>query len=271
MLPKMAKVVTAAINYWPDSRCAKAFWGQHELPPYRRLLADTVEWAALRAGEAWLDLGCGGGALTRAIWDATSGQVSEVVGSDVAAVNANAYRKLREELQPPPGDRVRFVTHDFSAGLGPFADGSFDGVISGLSISYAESFDESTGTWTTAAYDRLLSEVYRILRPGGRFVFSVNVPDPAWGRVAWHSLAGVRSARRPLKYLKKAWRMLRYGAWLKKEARKGRFHYLPADAVTRRLDAVGFTSIGHRLTYVGQAFVFRCRKPESTDVVPVTE
>ena len=26
---------TPAVNYWPDNKCAKAFWGQHELPPYR--------------------------------------------------------------------------------------------------------------------------------------------------------------------------------------------------------------------------------------------
>jgi ubiquinone/menaquinone biosynthesis C-methylase UbiE len=264
-------VVTAAPNYWPDAKCAKAFWGQHELPPYRRLLADTVEWAHPRPGEAWLDLGCGGGALTRAMWEASSGQLSEVVGLDVAAVNATAYNRLREELRPPPGDRVRFITHDFSAGLGLFTERAFDGVISGLSISYAESFDEATGTWTTAAYDRLLAEVFRVLRPGGRFVFSVNVPGPAWGKVAWYSLVGVRTARRPLKYLKKAWRMLRYGAWLKKEARKGRFHYLSAAAVTHRLAGAGFTSIEHRLSYVGQAFVFRCRKPGTTEAVPVTE
>ena len=31
--------------------------------------------------------------------------------------------------------------------------------------------------------------------------------------------------------------MLRYGAWLKKEARAGRFHYLTADLVTAKLAA----------------------------------
>ena len=141
-------------------------------------------------------------------------------------------------------------------------DESFDGVISGLSISYAESIDESTGAWTTTAYDRLLAEVHRVLKPGGRFVFSVNVPNPAWGKVAWRSLAAARKSDKPLKYLKKAWRMLRYGAWLKKEARKGRFHYLTADVISAKLAATGLTAIEHRLSYVGQAFIFLCRKPE---------
>jgi SAM-dependent methyltransferase len=251
----------AAVNYWPDSKCAKAFWGQHDLPPYRELLDDTIDWADPKPGESWLDLGCGGGALSKALWERSEGQIAEVVGLDVAAVNEQAYAKLRTTLQPPPGDRVRFQTHDFSNGLAQFADGSYTCVVSGLSISYAESFDEATGQWTTAAYDRLLSEVYRVLKPGGRFVFSVNVPEPAWRKVAWKSLSGAKAAKKPLKYLKKAWRMLRYGAWLKKEARTGRFHYLTADVITGKLSAVGFVGIEHRLSYVDQAYIFRAHKP----------
>ena len=55
--------------------------------------------------------------------------------------------------------------------------------------------------------------------------------------------------------------MLRYGAWLKKEARTGRFHYLTADVVTGKLAAAGFVRIGHRLSYVDQAYIFRAYKP----------
>jgi SAM-dependent methyltransferase len=256
------KPVTQAVNYWPDTKCAKAFWGQHELPPYRQLLADTVDWADPVPEEAWLDLGCGGGALSKALWEKSFGQVAEILGLDVAAINDHAYAKLRLTLEPPPGDRLRFQTHDFSGGLGLLADESYDGVISGLSISYAESLDEATGAWTTAAYDGLIREVFRVLTPGGRFVFSVNVPNPAWGKVAWKSLAAARKSDKPLKYLKKSWRMLRYGAWLKKEARKGRFHYLTADVITAKLSAAGFCQIEHRLSYVGQAYIFRCRKPD---------
>ena len=100
-----------------------------------------------------------------------------------------------------------------------------------------------------------------MIRPGGRFVFSVNVPNPAWRKVAWKSLAAARAAQAPLRYLKKAWRMLRYGRWLKQEARKGRFHYLTADVIAAKLKAAGFAAVEHRLSYVGQAYIFRCRKP----------
>ncbi len=251
----------AATSYWPDARCAKAFWGQQHLPPYRDLLADTLAWAAPGPDERWLDLGCGGGALTRAIWEATGGAVAEVVGADCAAANAAAYDRLRATLTPAPGHRIRFAHHDFSTGLGPFADRAFDHAVSGLSISYAESFDPDTGRWTTAAYDRVLAEVFRVLRPGGRFVFSVNVPEPSWARVARPSLLAVLRDERPLRALKWAWRMLRYGRWLKREARTGRFHYLPADVVAAKLASAGFRDVAHRPSYCDQAYVFRAVKP----------
>jgi len=100
-----------------------------------------------------------------------------------------------------------------------------------------------------------------VIRPGGRFVFSVNVPDPSWARVAWRSFPGLFGCGHPLRSLKRAWRMLRYGHWLKREARAGRFHFLPAAEVSRRLTDAGFVSIAHRLSYCDQAYIFQATKP----------
>src|SRR5262249_898930 len=149
--------------------------------------------------------------------------LAEVVGVDCAAINADRYARLGRELD----GRVRFVCHDFSHGLGLFDDESFDNAVSGLSISYAECWDEEGGGWTRAAYHRGAAVVAGALRPGGRFVFSVNVPEPSWTRVGLRSLSAFFPSGRPLQFLKRSCRMMGYGAWLKQEARRGRFHYLP--------------------------------------------
>jgi ubiquinone/menaquinone biosynthesis C-methylase UbiE len=251
----------AVRNYWPDAKCAKAFWSQQEVRPYRRLLADTLDWAAPASGEKWLDLGCGSGPLSAGLWERSGGQIAEVIGLDCASVNEQAYAKLRATLAPAPGERVRFLCHDFSRGLGVLWNASFDHCISGLSITYAESWSDARECWTTDAYDRVLAEVFRVLRRGGRFVFSVNVPEPKWWKVGLLSMGDILRAGRPVRFIKRALRMMKYGGWLKREARTGRFHYLPAAEITAKLAAAGFERIEHRLSYAGQAFVFRAHKP----------
>lgn len=251
-----------SVNYWPDTRCAKAFWNQHKLPPYQQLLRDTADWVDPHVGERWLDLGCGCGQLTQMLWRKSHGEVAEVVGVDVAAVNEKAYAQIRETAEPrPSADVLRFEAADFSNGLPQFATGRFDGVVSGLALQYAEHFDQGKGEWTRDAYQRILAEVERLLRPGGTFVFSVNVPNPAWGKVAWNALSGTFRAGRPLRYLKQAWRIYSYGNWLKREAKRGRFHYLSAETLEEMLARAGFVDIEAKTSFAGQAFLLRCRKP----------
>jgi hypothetical protein len=55
--------------------------------------------------------------------------------------------------------------------------------------------------------------------------------------------------------------MMRYGAWLTRESRRGRFHYLPLPTIVKKLIDRGFTAIEHRRSYAGQAYLLRCRKP----------
>src|SRR5438270_10385242 len=115
----VAQPPTAEVNHWPDRRCARAFWTQRELPPYRRLLADTAAWLEPAAGQRWLDLGCGYGQLTRALWEKSNGSLAEIVSLDCAAVNAEAIADLRRSATPPDAEgRIRFQHADFSAGLG---------------------------------------------------------------------------------------------------------------------------------------------------------
>ena len=255
-----------AANHWADAKCAKAFWSQSELPVFHALTADTLAAAYPNAsaatGRRVLDLGCGGGTLTRGLWERSGGTVGGILGVDYAAANAQRYDKLAAELNA--GDRIRFEVVNFSRGLPTLADATFDCVVSGLSITYAEYYDEAERRWTQQAYDGLFHEVFRVLKPGGRFAFSVNVPNPSWWTVGLKSFFGaLRASPKPLRLLKNLNRMNRYGRWLKQEADKGRFHYLPADEVTAKLAAAGFAGIGRQLGYAGQAFVFHADKPDA--------
>jgi SAM-dependent methyltransferase len=254
--------MTATINHWHDDRCARAFWDQRQALPYQDLLNDTARWLQPQAGERWLDLGCGGGQLTSRLWSLAEGSLERIVSSDVAAVNAEAIERLRTKLTPPPRPgQITFHQGDFSQGLRDFADGSFDGVVSGLAMSYAESRDPRTGAYTDTAFTQLLAELYRVLTPGGRLVFSINVPTPRFGKVVWETLRpGMRIAHGGRLFLNMI-RMLWYGRWLNREAARGRFHYFELPELLTRLAQAGFCDAEHTLSYAGQAYVIRVWKP----------
>lgn len=250
------------INHWFDDKCARAFWDQHRALPYQELLEDTARWLRPQAGERWLDLGCGGGQLTTCLWQQSQGTLAEVVAVDAAAVNATAIDKLRGKLTPPPtAEQLRFAQGDFSKGLPQLRDSYFDGIVSGLAISYAEHRDPATGRYTDAAYNRLLGELYRVLKPGGRLVFSVNVPRPRFWRIFWKSLRLAPRLSKPGRVLWNALKMQSYGRWLCREAKRGRFHFYPVEDIVRRLELHGFTGIKHHLSYADQAYVIHADRP----------
>lgn len=249
--------MSATVNHWHEARCARAFWSQGELPAYAQLLTDTIDWTDPAPGQTWLDLGCGGGRLTRALWLKAGGQLDRVVALDLAEANRPSLARIAAELGT---DRIEFSQGDLSRGLPRFADASFDGVVSGLAIQYAEHFCEQTGRWTRRAYDHLLKEVHRVLKPGGNFVFSVNVPRPAWLRLSMSGVIAAFRSGKPARYAKDALRMLRYGSWLKREASRGRFHYLPEETVRACLQEAGFEDVEARSSYEGLAYVFRGRR-----------
>jgi SAM-dependent methyltransferase len=253
-------MTATSISPWPDARYARAFWGQHELPPYQELLRDMAEWLEPRVGQRWLDLGCGCGQLSRLLWEKSEGRVEAIISVDGAALNEKAYASMRAELRHTATPAcLRFIARDFARGFPDWPSEQFHGVVSGLALPYAESYSEAYG-WTDNGYDLALAEVYRLLKSGGAFVFSVNVPNPAWSRIALESLENAFDQERPIRYLKGAWRMWTYGNWLTRESRRGRFHFLPLETIIEKLLKVGFVDVEDRVSYAGQAYVVRCRK-----------
>ncbi|MGI8428692.1 MAG: class I SAM-dependent methyltransferase [Solirubrobacteraceae bacterium] len=117
--------------------------------------------AQVRAGDRALDLGCGTGEFTALL----AGAGATPVGVEVAQA-ALARARLRH-----PALAFRLAPIDEPL---PFEDGSFDLVWSSEVIEHIA----DTGAW--------LSEVRRVLGPGGRLALST--PDHGRLRVALHGL-----------------------------------------------------------------------------------
>src|SRR5438874_10305789 len=104
-------------------------------------------------GLAVLDLGCGTGRHSLGLADA---------GAVVTAVDFSAGM-LAEARRKPGADAIRFLAHDLHDPL-PFADGTFDRVVSGLVL---EHLSDLPG---------FFREAWRVLKPGDRAVVSAMHP-----------------------------------------------------------------------------------------------
>ena len=157
-----------------------------------RVRGPEWEWISkrLQHGENILDLGCGTGALLRAL----EAQGVTGVGVDVSGNMLDRARRHR-----PQSTLVQLD----GPGL-PFDDNSFDAVISMLSWRYLD-------------WDPVLLEVARVLRPGGRLLVVDMVAKPATlrqlPRVLHHKLSTQRHERGFYGYKKARQRLVADPAW----------------------------------------------------------
>ena len=107
-----------------------------------QLAGGVLEWLAPQRGERVLDLGCGDGKLTQRLIE-TGAQVTAI---DSSPAMVSAARGL--------GIRV----DEGSAESLPYPDHSFDAVFSNAVLHWVRGQDE------------MMTQVHRVLRPGGRFV-----------------------------------------------------------------------------------------------------
>ncbi|SHJ78353.1 Methyltransferase domain-containing protein [Bradyrhizobium lablabi] len=124
--------------------------------------SETIRQLDLSSGERVLDIGCGPGYLCESVGEIV-GPRGAVVGIDISTdlIALCNQRKASAWLSYAIGDATKVNQ----------ADASFDVVVCTQVAEYVPDVD------------RLLSEAFRVLKPGGRTLFMAT----DWDAVVWHS------------------------------------------------------------------------------------
>lgn len=135
-----------AESYIPGAE-VKPHTAFYERPAVAALIPERLD------GAHAVDLGCGTGYFT---------ELLAARGARVTAVDAS--RKMLDHTHGRAGDGVRCLLADISEPMPDIESGSADIIVASLVLHYARDLD------------RVFEELARILKPGGRLVFSVHHP-----------------------------------------------------------------------------------------------
>jgi SAM-dependent methyltransferase len=131
-------------------------------PGYRAMSQRVMDEVALRPGETVLDVGCGTGSLDRWLARRTAG------ANPIVATDVNRYLLDEATLLACREGVDHFITfREGNAEALPFPDESFDVT---ASITVMEEVDAG----------RMLLELLRVTRPGGRVAVVVRAEDRSW-------------------------------------------------------------------------------------------
>jgi SAM-dependent methyltransferase len=147
---KTAEYWDANADVWADQvrRGWDAYREVFNNPAFLRFMGDL-------SGQRVLDAGCGEGRNTRLL--ALRG--ARLTGIDISK---NMIRLARQKERAEPLG-IRYETGSF-ADLSRFDRGAFDTVVSFMALMDG------------AHYDQAAAQIYRVLKPGGRLIFSITHP-----------------------------------------------------------------------------------------------
>ncbi len=172
MIAQHEPISTSTLHF--DEAAAQRLEAMYSHPDVVQRRQRVRQALALRPGERVLDIGCGPGFLTTEI-AAEVGANGWACGIDISTSGLAAAR--HRAAGQPWSPWIEFMEGNATAL--PFPDRSFDAAVATQVYEYVSDVPAA------------LSELRRVLRPGGRAV----IVDTDWNTLLWHASDSARSAK----------------------------------------------------------------------------
>lgn len=237
------------------------FWGVYSyfydlclrnLFPYQRLLEDLNHALEIRNAETILDAGCGPGSVTERVVRENLGKGIVVLGLDSSA---GMLKRARKKCRNLPD--VSFRLADLNKNL-ELHDGAFDRVLCSNTLYALED------------PERVVSELYRVLRPGGKVIIANPKPNAGLKELLRDHL---RALRRLTPLRRKIYRVLLSISLIPAHlvvvvvnriiidrAKGRRYHFLGEESLRRVLQGAGFKNINIASCYADQNWLAKGEK-----------
>src|SRR3989338_961427 len=220
---------------------------QHMLQAIRSLLPDNIR------GQ-WLDIGTGSGAMVQLLLDkldksdkATHRIIATYFNEDMLTLARGRFRD---------SDLVQVKKLDLNHTMPHEAD-SFSGVVANLVLPYITHHETILGK---RVFGLLLGQIFRVLRPGGVFLFSTPKHQVNFILVALGSWRSFFDRQHP-EYRKYALYILRHALQIQEWGRREMYNFPSLSGLEKLVHDTGFQDIQIRAALVGQVYIVSCRKP----------
>jgi ubiquinone/menaquinone biosynthesis C-methylase UbiE len=237
----------------------KRFWGEEYgsiypylegSTPYKDLLKVFIDNLDLKEGQVILDCGAGSGLLVKMIIEKMNGNVK----IDALDFSQTMLDHLEEKIRIH-GSQVKLIKHDLTNKL-PFNDNEYDRFVSNLVLTYIVEHEGKRGKESLRG---VLKEAYRVLKEGGKFVWSTPIKDVKFRKVfmaSWKDMLDLRHWKR-LYYGPK---ILSHAFKIEKRGKSGEYNFFEKKEIEDLLLDVGFKEIKFTKSFANQAMVISCEK-----------
>jgi len=243
------------LKFWEEY--AEIYYHLEDTKPYYDLARSIKELVGPRDKDIWLDVGCGPAKMSKMIWEKSKGKVRKIIGIDIVLEPA---RETLSKLSKNVPFELRYAN---LAKRLPFPNNFFNGVVANLCLSYVIDFEGEKGE---KAFEAVLREIYRILKPGGHLVWSTPKHNVHFQWNFVHSIPDMLNIKKQITHgiigLSVGMKILKHALEIQKKGKKGIYTFLPKNELENLLFQIGFVSPVWKKTFTRQVWVNRIEKPK---------